>query len=75
MRTQTASESVTRACSGHVAAFRNIILKQKHTLVLCTLILAVVQSREISIAEIPGLGLLRIAFVSCSELGCLTPRR
>lgn len=29
-----------RGCSGHIATFRNVILKQKHVLVLCTLIVA-----------------------------------
>lgn len=48
-------------CSGHIVTLRNIILKQKHVLVLCTLILVVVSLWEITVAEIPRLS-------GCSEL-------
>lgn len=53
-----------RVSQGHrvLRLCRNIILKQKHTLVLCTLILAVVQSWEISITEIPRLTLVHNCF-------------
>lgn len=41
-------------CSGHIVTFRNIILKQKHILVLCMLILVAVSLWEISVAEMFG---------------------